>query len=55
MLKTLICVCWFIAVASLWWPALFKTGFLKNNEKLISKILFTISAILTAYYEFFDY
>jgi hypothetical protein len=53
MLKTLMCACWLITIASLWWPALFKTGFLKDNEKLITKILITISVVVTIYYKLF--
>jgi hypothetical protein len=53
MLRTLEFSCWLITIASLWWPALFKTGFLKNNEKLITKILITISAVVTLYNTFF--
>jgi hypothetical protein len=53
MLRILVCICWLITVASMWLPNLLKNQFLKNNERQITKVLVTISAIVTICYAFF--
>ncbi len=53
MLRILVCICWLLTISSMWLPKLLKNQFLENNERQITKILVTVSTIVTIYYAFF--
>lgn len=50
MLQIFVGVCWLITVAYLLLPDTLKNQFLKNNDRLITQILTTVSAIITIFH-----